>query len=148
MEEVPRELITVPKGGRPKALAKHVAVYMARLYYKKKLGKAYLADEELMRLFDISDPSVIRGMTGKASRALLKRFVVYREPDRNGLSMLIERARAARGPGRAVTFTVDVRDMHVWIWWDGLTKAIRTPIAGVRDSKELRQKWRGKWPPV
>jgi hypothetical protein len=155
---------------------------MARLHFKKTRGKAYLADEELMEYFRISDPSVIRSMTGKARKAL-KRFVVYRDPDQNGLSMLIEKAyvdgksgrtatveipvrdmdawdpdqddllmliekASVEGKeGRTVPVAVPVRDMHVWIWWFGLKTAIRCPIGGVRDSKELRQKWPGKWPP-
>lgn len=134
--EIPSGFVLVKKGGRPKAIPKHFAVHMARLYYTDKFGKAYLADEELMKLFDISDPSVIRRMVKKARQAT-KQFIVIRQDDLTGLSFLIEGA----GFDRAAHLPVVAEGMPVWVWRDGMTEALLATTKNVTHSISWRQSY-------
>lgn len=131
MDEISPGHIVVPKGGRPKATAKHLAVFMARLHYTEKLGKAYLADSELMALFGVSDPSVLRRMVTKASETA-KRGVIVRSPD--GWVIWVEGTA-----NRATNLPVPLEGGACWVWCEGMREAQPSILRDVQHSLAWQQ---------
>ena len=133
------DLITIRKGGRPPALKKHLAIYMARLYFTEKLGKAYLADAQLMTLFGVKDDSALRRMVKKATKIAERGMTMHFG---GGFMVWIE--------GRfdkAQMLPMPLAGGQSWVWREGLTEAVPGKVRDVRRSINLSSSPAESWGP-
>jgi hypothetical protein len=124
--DIPAGFVLRKAGGRPKSTAKHLAVFMARCHFEATFGKRYMADDELMKLWSISDSSVIRRMVVKATETA-KHGVTMSHPD--GWVLW------AKGGFNRLSGVPSIQEgAELWFWTKGLKQAIPLRAVNVQTS--------------